>query len=631
MTPKNLQDIWFIYKDSIHRDNDDSHKVQAIINQTQTALIRYTLPGWHGPIPQGRKITKSELECAIQFMGKVSLKQFSSALAIQAKVFDDQNIKSSIRHTYEHRLKRLMTWSNQQIWWPAELSSTVKNRSPNFFHGFGDGNQKKTTSRHRMEYYTLKSEEIPHKLCLQIDRFYSFLTQSRWPRRLEDPMRPKVAKQHVERLYRILGWFVRYARPIYDELGNIIAYSDDPSVPLVPIDELSFDLLVPRVYLRKPVDKEAAIEAAQKAADSLDIWLCKFLDFLEIERESQSAKSLSVMVTTVHALVRFQYYTETNRSDYQDIPAMGKIKQHFSFLRQKMKLDKPVSNIELQWLELPDVWQRVVRPLREECSYRSRAAHLRSISAISKSFQLFVLWGMLTFRPPRRQQEFRELKISLSCPLNKPSGLVSQQFIHPLPQDRDVDKYSGYLYKAEDGMWYMDMTPESYKTGKIYGHQKLRIPNAELDDHKFFYDYLEAFLYGYYRDSSGNWISGGQLVDKPDEEELCCLRMTLEPKDNHVFVQPTTGNPLSESDVTRLIQTSAHRLTGQKLPPHLLRDIFATWFLDQGYSPDRIASLAYAMGHREETLRKIYDRRKPKDKNRPIEETLAELVQQFVN
>ncbi len=56
--------------------------------------------------------------------------------------------------------------------------------------------------------------------------------------------------------------------------------------------------------------------------------------------------------------------------------------------------------------------------------------------------------------------------------------------------------------------------------------------------------------------------------------------------------------------------------------------MFATHFLDQGASDDLIRSLAYAMGHSVETLRKIYDRRRPAQKRRPIEQAVLNLVQQ---
>jgi len=79
------------------------------------------------------------------------------------------------------------------------------------------------------------------------------------------------------------------------------------------------------------------------------------------------------------------------------------------------------------------------------------------------------------------------------------------------------------------------------------------------------------------------------------------------------------------------ISNAAHALTGQRLTPHLLRDIFATHFLDRGASDAEIASLAYGMGHSPQVLRAIYDRRRPVQKHRPIQLAVMELVQKSLH
>ncbi len=56
--------------------------------------------------------------------------------------------------------------------------------------------------------------------------------------------------------------------------------------------------------------------------------------------------------------------------------------------------------------------------------------------------------------------------------------------------------------------------------------------------------------------------------------------------------------------------------------------MFATHFLDRGASDDLISSLAYYMAHSVLTLRKIYDKRRPSQKRRPIEQAVLDLVQE---
>ncbi|MEG4534861.1 hypothetical protein [Microcoleus sp. D2_18a_D3] len=72
-------------------------------------------------------------------------------------------------------------------------------------------------------------------------------------------------------------------------------------------------------------------------------------------------------------------------------------------------------------------------------------------------------------------------------------------------------------------------------------------------------------------------------------------------------------------------------MTGQRLTPHLLRDIFATHFLDNAASDSDIASLAYGMGHSPQILRASYDRRSPVQKHRPIQLAVMELVQKSLH
>lgn len=311
---------------------------------------------------------------------------------------------------------------------------------------------------------------------------------------------------------------------------------------------------------------------------------------------------------------------------------MEKMRGHARKINKRRLSDKPVIKKELKWLDFEDILTKVVTPLRQECNYRTFDGTLRSDTAIASSFQAFLTWGLLTFCAPRRQQEFQNLKIATSCPIQKPLGLKSNQIIHPLPSNRldKIERYHGYLFKDFDGSWYTDMTSESYKTGKTYGHQKLLIPNELFGDGKTFYDYLEAFLYGYYRDCEGNWVSGGASSNTfVGKSKYIGLRTAFNPKHNHIF-SLKSGGVVSEAAFGEKFAQSAHRLTGKMTTPHLLRSIFATHFLDQGYSQDLINSLAYGMGHSPDELRKEYDRRRPQQKHRPIEETIAGLIQQFV-
>jgi len=630
MSPQSLSDALKLYKDSLNQQ--PAEVAESTFHKILRTFIYYIFQEWKGPIPKTLKLSPLDIEYSWNFMDKISLERLKDVVEIQKRIFEERGGTDYQKQTYGSSLRQFMGWMKQQDWCPFPADPIPpRNCAPRYRYGHGAVYSESVSGRHQLPPYRLLERETPSALQTQLEQFYTLFTAARQPKRPDEPIKSGVAGNYIISIRAFLGWFHRYARPIYEN-GAIIAFSADPQVPHIALEELNLELLVPKLDQNQVQSKADAEQKANQIAEYIDLWFCKFLDFLELDRASKSSRSLFTAGTGLHALTRFQYHDQTKDPKYRDIPAMAVVRRHIRQLDAKIKQQKRVSDIDMQWLDLPDVWRGVVTPLRQGCAYRSVDGHLRSITAIAHSFQLFIIWACLTFRPPRRQQEFCELKMALSCPIDPPEGLKPGQVIHPLPVDREEDKDHGYLFKDLDGLWYMDMTPESYKTGATYGHQDLKIPNEPLADGKCFYDYLEAFLYGYYRDKQGNWISGGQPTNPfvKGHGQWYSLRMAFNPDHNYVFVRPYTGGYYEHSSFGKQVRASSNRLTGQRVYPHLLRSIFATWFLDQGYTPERLASLAHAMGHSEAALRRLYDRRKAKDKTRRIEETLSQLLPDFM-
>lgn len=608
MAPESISEALEIYHQYL-KAAESHKKAGEILNLTRTALTRYTLPSWGCPAPAGRKPTRAETNTAAQFLLSCPLEKIKGALEAQAKVFDELGSNPTQRNTYSSKLKNFVDWIKKQGWLSDDDQESPKNYTPRM-NLYKFCYKKNTTNRTKLRPYGLKPTDASEKLNKEIKELVKFLSIERYPGRLIDSIKPSVAKQYETKLYQIFGWFVKYKN--------------------IQPQELTFDDLVP---ISGKYNK-----AQEETKKYVEEWICSLLNFLEKERKCAKTTLVSHL-RAILALTKFQFRTVTKKFDYNDILVVEVIRRYSTDLQKKSKGSDPVADQALKWLDLEDIFEKIVAPLREECQYRGLRGQLRSINAITCSFHIFIMWGMLTLRPPRRQQELRGLKIGLSCSLKKkPKDLLLGEFIHPLPLDRnDVvknykgeeedNRYHGFLFKSEDGKWYMDMSPESYKTGKTYKHQQLEVPNTSFPDGKCFYDYLEAYLYGYWRNSKGNWISGGKTTQSANQQgKWYSLRMNFNPLDNYLFVKRSGGDFFSQNDITAIFKNAAYRLTGQQVTPHLLRDIYATWFLDQAYTEDRITSLAYAMGHSVKMLRSIYDQRRPEQKNRPIEEALAEVV-----
>jgi hypothetical protein len=634
MESQSIKDALLEYKSDLE-STEDAVKANQIHTQTRTAIVRHLLPGWDESLmpSSSRQLTKTEREQIDQFLEKTPASKLSEALKVQQIVFEKYNVTQNSRNVYKSRLENFIDWVKKQGWIKSSSGRSPWHQAPRMLHGHGGAEKKLLTNRQtKLDKYSLKTHSCWNtqqieKLVEEVNQFNECLVEEQYPGRLFDPLKPDSVDRYVTQLYQIFGWLVNYKniQPEESSLNLLVPTS------LEALDN-NLKLMVFTEPLKKLIKQKDSLE--DQIAQYVDTWICQLLKFLKKERHCQSAHTLQLFLGSIQLLVRYQYIGKTKEANYKDIPVMVVVNKHRTACCKTIKTQQPVANLEMKWLDLDKVHTQIVEPLRLECEFRGVDSQLRSITAIARSFKRFLAWGLLTYRPPRRQQELRELKIALYCEINdKPKNLAPNQFIQPLPRDRNTDKYHGYLYKDRDGYWYQDMTAEGYKTGKTYGLQKLRIPNPKFPDGTEFYDYLEAYLYGYWRDRQGNWVSAVSTTKAPSAgHQLYPLRMALRLKNDHnfVFFGTRNGEPFNNSDFGDFFKKSAHRLTGQLLTPHLLRDIYASWFLDRAYTEDIIRSLAYAMGHSVEEMRRTYDKRKAQRKYEPIQQKLDETISQLI-
>lgn len=666
MSQKTIADALDAYYSYLLGVNPQSGK--AVCSQTTTALVRYTLPGWGYPTPEGNKVTREEMDLAQHTLAQISVLELKSALDAQSAVFKSLNKQV---YAYRSRLKAFIDWAESQGWLnepelPHEpkqnvyqADATLK-RAPKAYYGNGKISSKKVTNKRRNSDRKFKPgfEYQAPLLHEEVNEFTSFLSDTDYPGRLQKAWKPVSIRETLKVIGYIISW-AHYYQGVPEEYLSLSL--------LIPVgmDTPGMEYLVGKDRMK--VVKGSDVKT--QLAHYFDTWVCDFKQFLR--KRNNVSRSILNRLGRLVPLTKFQYRTRTNDREYRDISILQKLRSHMQQLQEEADGQDPVSDDSKKWLDLPDVLSKVVHPLRLRCECRSLNGRLRPPTIIATTFRDFVIYGLLTFRPPRRIGEFCGLKFFSSCSLDTPRHLKHGEFIHPLPGEEErrssEEKWHGYLYKdvvyknlksglwyrcetinahnpvdpqsgeslVRLGLWFLDMTPESYKTGATYKHQVLEVPNPRFSDGKCFYDYLEAWLYGYYRDKPGNWKSGGEIYESPNENwKLYPLRMLLEPAHNYVFCKKEGTyfrDPGQDGSFGNIIPNWANRFTGKRMNSHLLRDIYATWFLDQppelGQSHEQqIHSLAYAMAHSVKTLREIYDRRCPAQKNRPIEQAMETLL-----
>jgi hypothetical protein len=213
-----------------------------------------------------------------------------------------------------------------------------------------------------------------------------------------------------------------------------------------------------------------------------------------------------------------------------------------------------------KWLDWPK-YLVLVECLKLECAGYDKRGKARAKVDIARSIQLYLMFAVLACIPDR-QRTLRELELNRTL-----------------------------FYDSSTKTWFIKHNAADYKTGNVYGTR----PNLVLDPR--IYPALELWL-NEYRDA-------------------------FKPKHNFVFTRPN-GEPYTASELSRAFSRCALRVTGQKVNPHLVRDMIITHVRGQGMASDNeLEALAMYMGHSSAMQKGTYDRRTTSQKVAPAVNLMA--------
>ncbi|MCF4967147.1 hypothetical protein [Nostoc sp. CMAA1605] len=649
--PKDLLELYNRYEEHIQAIHD-SKRAKNLLNETRSAVMRTLVVGlgYQGIIGTG-KMSLAELNSTKEFMKTQGVEKLKEArMAFRQGCLILQR-SSKIQNIGETKLKQLLTWVQEQSWWtekPIKLDQNCP--TPLKQKGLSPG-RKITNRRGKNKNYSLPINNISPSLQAELQEFFDFLTAPFYRGRVIEPIAESTAKQYLAVIRLLLGWFVKHQ-----------GFSPE---------ELSLSLLVPKLTKDELYDlsKQQQDKRWKQLQIQLATWLCEFLRFLIEVVDSESPRTKVSRIVVLAALGKFIYCDQVEQiSDYANIPILKTVGQYVNDASREVKdwqrQKRYVTQQEKKWPEpipnqtvLTTVHEEVVEPLRQKCRVRSKDGNPRYGAGPVLALQRYLIWSFLAYMPARRQEEYRNLKISLSCPIQRPKDVPPDGLYHPLPPGRKREKrYDGsvgdnYLYKTyshkgkfyKHGIWILDI--QAYKNWKVYGPQSIVIPNRLFDDDTCLYDYLESYLYGYWMPGGrnnqmfydwwqpellgcrGRWVHSGRNECNP--ADVCCIRDKSDPEIwswGYLFVSAIAGRPLDASKFTVLVQNTARALIGKSLSPHTMRYVWATWAYQLQLDDQKKESLAYAMGHSLTTLKKMYERCTPAEKRRPIEQAIERLI-----
>jgi hypothetical protein len=671
--------------------------------QLQSAIRHFLLTGWGFPLPSKRS-TQQDMKNAEYVLAQLPVEKLYDWETAIEEGFELVGKIDKQRSAPRTHVRKFVTWCIESgiLVDPTNHERVVKT-APAVRRDLG---HRPRTRRKPAELsrYRLREEEINPSLRAEMEEFLKFLTAYYYKKRRKKKVRLSTGEMHLKTLRKIFGW-------LHQERG-------------VQLQDLCFALI------SCPVDLKDE-NAADAAADLFRELLTNFAIFL-LERGNHPSSVVRVL-THLSRFIQFQYLGRYADKHGNDIPVMQVLRELIEFYESCAEDELDPLLIEMKWVDLPDVIQKITLRTFEFTEFRTHQKAKRPTTAIANSFQESIMWGSMTLNPPRRPGEWRNCKVALACELNeRPANLEADAWIWPLPPSRrskeeisysyltrqyvyvdpvTQEKFGSYLGTIPPSdrqleripLWFKDTPKQAAKSGDSHKYQKVLVMDRRVYRDKNFYDFIEAYLMGYWRDRYGNWISVGNSMECPglgfqfyelrstlaekgldtapeeeleeeeaellldleadeddreeeesfdkveqglfldlddEEDEETLLELETEEKQARnllqeeplssnrkvpscpwgwLFVGIRIGKPFREGDFGGKFARVAYRLTGQFLTPHLIRSIYAVYILETIGDRATLLSLAHCMGHKLETLEKIYDKRRPHEKTRLIE------------
>ena len=428
--------------------------------------------------------------------------------------------------------------------------------------------------------YRVRDSEISESLKLEFIKFRRFLTARRLGSR-EAPIKEVTAKKYEDQIRGLLGWMR-------------LAYPEDFSDGKSPVTSM------------KVAFPNASRASARHAFEHLQ-WLSE-------TRKCGPAYEL-VALRSFIAAAKFLHGDEDSETDsdaetrpYANVPLVSQLRKLNKDTGRRASKARPTSDVKKKWLSW-DAYARVVRLLEDEVAPRWSSGGVRSERAVAWSLQRYLIFGILSCVPDR-QRTIRELEIDRTLfkervreddagdagdgdPAVSKNGAddpVADDAAAAAPATAALDpraSRAAYPYR-----WVIKHGPEDYKTGGNYGERPPMVISPT------YYSALEE------------WITR--------------RRSQLRPSHNFLFTA-RNGNPLTDVGVHRVMTSTSYRLTGQRVNPHLIRDMIITHLRGTDASERQLEALAIYMGHSLATQKGTYDRRSQAEKVAPAVELLTEL------
>ena len=564
---------------------------KADLANTQTTLVRFTIPGWSNVYPASKKSTADEVTKSLAFLSQVTAAQFKEALSVQEQVFNHLQLDKSHRRKTRSPLTRMMAWAETQGYFGStapESETTQKGAEVTLRLSAPKGQRSKraadirlrsTPARKPYALGTQPGDYINDGLQKQLDGLVTYLSNGR---------RQTTIKKNLQASKQLLGWLHREQN--------------------IPLDALSLESIVPFSPLKPKLDdyrrkkgKDKGIVDRQRYADA------KFT--LEEEAEEQANQTVQrltayltwqgskpvanvLVIGAVKNVAKFLYHQETKDRDFADIIVIKKVRalccEHAALVK-KTPPTVPRYLKSIPWEEALEV----VRKVQQEADLRTQPCKRKPLAerAIARNIQRLLILLFFMAYPPDRSRTVYELEVGRT--------LVFGHYANG--KFKNVEQ----MKNKADAAWWLHLLPADYKTGDTYEEVWDKLPDTPtgfLGNGKTLYYYIDL------------WQNKYRAVFKPTHKCLLTSRV---------------GKPLNAVSMYKRVRELFFKHTGIPVTPKELRTMYVTYLKDSRATEAELEGAAARQRHSRKMQSEVYDQQERDKKVAPITDFHRRSIEAF--
>jgi hypothetical protein len=637
-------------------------------SMVRTAVERYAVAGWGGPLPKsGRKVSIESQE----FLKQLPITKLQSLLTALEAGCELLKLDDKGKKKYRSYAKSFLSFCEEKWMLSSSLTDraeTSKNLnresiyrlqrvdgSPRIFQVSSTGvkrgspfalgtqsthftiiNESNENTQERLNLLALKCISCIQGTCAlfvlqhvlgnkllhqELNELANYLSDLKSSQKIMNVVLAMLGYLHQVQNISVnelsLVKLVPYVKQIYSEFdftGDLDFELGKDGIPQYP----------ERVEHKLSLTEVLAKRKSQKKAKELIQWVDGFLNWLNsrhIELGNQKGAAIASQRFYITALIhvaKFIYRLETRFKSYKDTEVIVKLKEKRNSLKINKKEQKSrVAARCLTWEEAA----LVVEMQRKRADARYGVPHIkpsglypnkRRSSAIASDIQALLILLLMMLVPCDRQQTYRRLQFCESLNIDEQ---VEGAFILLGQFQEKVFVPRSKMQDPGQAQWWLAIY--DFKTINKYGSFWYPIPNQVFRDGKSFYEYLEMWFFGL-NDVGGKW---DEYYDFPAEKWQGYIdkngqkhgwRSALVPDHDFAFSKPRTRTPHDKDSLCSLVKGIFIEFTplldrGEIVPvtPHSFRTMLATYTEGQ-LTPSEELSMAYCEHHSVEKRRNTY-------------------------